>query len=246
MLLFALQGSNFNRAAFCSAAETQKAANEKHSRLFPFRSQCGLTLRTGRKCAGKLLPHNIFFAGTKFKVIFYNAQVHLAVKAQPGFGANRAVLVRKIKFLLIHCSGGKQGGIYPVLKPLGRACARIAHRIAAFRAMGAPVGNPVAKGNHSGQLFVVANLACIGCFSVCQAYPAGVQAKLLGPQHKLLPVTAACFIQVAAFCTHQGDIVLHAGKLSVVCQKAVKCPGLVEHQLDMKAACLVAALYFLA
>ena len=27
MLLFALQGSNFNRAAFCSAAETQKAAN---------------------------------------------------------------------------------------------------------------------------------------------------------------------------------------------------------------------------
>ena len=93
MLLFALQGSNFNRAAFCSAAETQKAANEKHSRLFPFRSQCGLTLRTGRKCAGKLLPHNIFFAGAKFKMIFYNAQVYLAVKAQPGFGANRAVLV---------------------------------------------------------------------------------------------------------------------------------------------------------
>ena len=116
------------------AAQNRNAA--KRSRLFPFRSQCGLTLRTGRKYAGKLLPHNIFFAGTKFKMIFYNAQVHLAVKAQPGFGANRAVLVRKIKFLLIHCSGGKQGGIYPVLKPLGRVCARIAHRIAAFRAMG--------------------------------------------------------------------------------------------------------------
>lgn len=66
------------------AAQNRNAA--KRSRLFPFRSQCGLTLRTGRKYAGKLLPHNIFFAGTKFKMIFYNAQVHLAVKAQPGFG----------------------------------------------------------------------------------------------------------------------------------------------------------------
>ena len=136
----------------------------------------------------------VLFAGSGFKLIFYYAEVYFAVKSKPCPGVDIAVFLRKIKFLLVHCGRGQQGGIYPRLKPSGGIGACIAHGAAAFGAMRFSSRDAMAKRYHSGQPFTASYFKCTSCFSVCQGGPAGVQAKLLSFQHEPLPVIAACFL----------------------------------------------------
>ena len=162
---------------------------------------CGLRTFRRTGAVNALCPMKALFAGGGFKLEFYDAKVHFAVKPKSCFGMDIAVFIRKIKFLLVHSSGGEQGGIHTCLKPCGGAGASIAHGAAAFGAMRFSIRDAMAKRNHGGQPFTASYFKCTGRFSVCQGGPAGVQTKLLSFQHEPLPIIAACFLQTCLLYT---------------------------------------------
>ena len=75
---------------------------------------CGLCTFRRTGAVNALYPMKVLFAGSGFKLIFYDAEVYFAVKSKPCPGVDIAVFIRKIKFLLVHCGRGQQGGIYPL------------------------------------------------------------------------------------------------------------------------------------
>ena len=69
-----------------------------------------------------------------------------------------------------------------------------------------------------------------------EGHPAGVQPHLLGLQDHFLPKIAAELIQLGRLFAHQGDVVLHPGKFSVVGHEAPERLRLVQDQLHVQAA----------
>ena len=72
-----------------------------------------------------LCPAEIFLARADLKVVFGDAEVNLAVKADAGLGADGVALQGEGKFLLVHRGGCQQGDVDSLKKPRRR----IGHRL---------------------------------------------------------------------------------------------------------------------
>ena len=126
--------------------------------------------------------NNIFFAGAKFKMIFYNAKGPSCCKEPARLWREPCRSRKKNKIFADSLQWGQAGRRLPRFETTG-ACLR-PHCSPASRLLerwGLPLETPWPRAITAANFSWLPTLHASGCFSVCQAYPAGVQRQVAGP-----------------------------------------------------------------